>query len=129
MEKTNLWFHGSPEKFDTLLKGSWVTPYKELARAFSHRPSRICSADNDCVKVKHNGTLPGYLYIIAEEINERDLTLLPNTDETHWQTNRDLKVELVENVPVLDAELITEQEIEELRRKYPGFETGYRSSK
>lgn len=120
-----IWFHGSPEKIETLLKGSWVTPYRELARAFSHKPSCICG--NDFAKIKHNGKLPGYLYVIAEKVQDQDLTLLPNTDNTHWQTNREIKVELLEDVPILKDELITDEELKELQRMHPG--TGYRSSK
>jgi hypothetical protein len=119
------WFHGSPEKLDVLLTGSWVTPYKELARAFSHKPSCI-SASDDFQEVKHNGKLPGYLYIVAEDVQDKDLTLLPDTDETHWQTGRNLKVEMVADVPVIKDELLTKQELEELQVKYPG--EGYRSS-
>lgn len=120
------WFHGSPAKLETLLKGSWVTPYKELARAFSHKPSCISASGDDFSEVKHNGILPGYLYIVAEDARDQDLTILPGTDGTHWETNRELRVELVADVPILETELITEQESEELRREL-GTGTGYKS--
>ena len=48
------WYHGSPEKLRVLRKGSWVTQFKEMAKAFSHRPSLI-SLDDDCQAVKHDG--------------------------------------------------------------------------
>jgi len=120
------WFHGSPEKLETLCEGSWVTPYKNFARAFSHKPSCI-SADDDFKEVKHNGTLPGYLYTIAEAVRDDDLTLLSGTDSTHWQTNRELNIKLVAEVPILESELLTEQELGELQRKYPDTGTGYKS--
>jgi len=124
------WFHGSPEKLEKILAGSWVTPYKEVARAFSHKPSCI-SASDDFREIKHNGTLPGYLYIVAEDVRDQDLTLLPGTDDTHWQTRRELRIEWVEDVPILEAELLTEQELEDLQRMYPGAGsgTGYWSSR
>lgn len=111
------WFHGSPEKLETLFEGSMITPYKEVARAFSHKPSCISASDGYGV-VKHNGSLPGYLYIVAEDLQKQDLALLPGTDNTHWQINRELRVELVEHVPIIEAELLTEQAVEGIS---PGF--------
>jgi len=35
------WYHGSPLKLETLAEGSTVTPAIELAKAFSHKPSRV----------------------------------------------------------------------------------------
>ncbi len=54
-------YHGSPEELDALRAGSWVTQFKEMAKAFSHRPT-LMSLDDDREHVKHDGKLVGYLY-------------------------------------------------------------------
>jgi len=112
------WYHGSPHRLTTIRQGSWITPSKEIASAFSHRPTLISISD-DHKTVKHNGTLPGFLYRVAEEIRPQDVTLLPGTDQTHWSTNRELSVTLVEQAPLLESEILTEEDIADLRRRHP----------
>ncbi len=50
------WYHGSPEELDLLRAGSWITQFKEVAKAFSHRPT-LMSLDDDSEGVKHDGKL------------------------------------------------------------------------
>ena len=121
------WFHGSPEELDILLSCSWVTPFRELAKAFSHRPTRITASDDDFTKVRHDGKIPGFLYVVAEPLDEQDIEERPGTDQTHWKTMRALKVQLVEEVPLVDAEILSEEQSAELAERYPGI--GYRSTR
>ena len=121
------WYHGSPERLDVLRNGSWVTPFKEVAKAFSHKPSLMSIADG-CVAARHNGTVPGLLYVVSEEAGAEDLTCLPGTDQTHWQTQRDLQVRLVAELPVDDPPQLSEEEIAELRKTMPEGTSGYRSA-
>ena len=118
--KRTEWFHGSPERIQILRMGSWVSPYKEVAKAFSHKPT-IISSNNDYSLVKHNGKLLGYLYLISEIIEDDDLEELSGTDKTHWKTIRDLKVELITEVPILKEELVPIELEEKLKSKYKGI--------
>ena len=117
------WFHGSPEQLDALHTGSWVTPFRELAKAFSHRPTRISASDDNFTKVRHDGKIPGLLYVVAESLEDLDLEKLPGTDQTHWKTMRVMKVQLIEEVPLVDAEMLSDAESAALAERYPG--TGY----
>ena len=128
MEKTNrLWFHGSPEKLTVLRTGSWVTPFKELAKAFSHKPTYISISDDDFLNVRHDGKIVGYLYVVSEPLSTGDLRELKGTDQSHWETTRNLKIKYVSDVPLVDSEMLTDPEIAELSKKHRG--TGYWSTK
>ena len=76
------WYHGSPHTLQTLRKGSMITQFKEVAKAFSHKPL-LMSLSDDCQTVKHNGERPGLLYTIAEEIGPADVSVLARTANTH----------------------------------------------
>ena len=108
------WYHGSPERLTVLRKGSWVTQFKEVAKAFSHRPSLMSLAD-DCQTVKHDGRVAGFLYTVAESVRPDDVSELPGTAHTHWQTERDLRVALIAELPVSDPPLLTADEISQLK--------------
>lgn len=112
------WYHGSPEELSVLGRGSWVTQFKELAKAFSHKPALI-SLGGDCVKVKHNGRLPGFLYTVSEPVDPDDVTYLRDTAQTHWKTNRDLRLRLVAMLPLDDPPQLSEEEVAELRKDIP----------
>jgi len=118
------WYHGSPEKLTELRKGSWVTQFKEMAKAFSHKPSLI-SLDDDGQAVKHDGQLIGFLYIVSEPIGPDDVSYLHNTGQTHWQTQRDLRIRYVAELPVGDPPQVTKEEIAELRKNAPEGTTGF----
>ena len=124
--KDSIWFHGSPEKLTMLRTGSWVTPFKELAKAFSHKPTCISVSDDDFRNVRHDGKTAGFLYVVSEPLSNGDLRELEGTDQSHWETTRTLKVRFVTEVPLVDAEMLTETEIAELAKKHRG--PGYWSS-
>lgn len=119
------WYHGSQQELTVLRKGSWVTQFVELAKAFSHRPSLI-SMGEGCRSVKHNGQAVGYLYEVAEDVGADDVWYHPNTAQTHWQTQRDLAIRLVGELPPDDPPQLTEEEIAELRKDVPEGSTGFR---
>ena len=99
-----LLFHGSPKKLDQLEKGNWVTFNKEVARALSHEPTRMFT--DTCFRtIKHNGVVPGFLYVIDEEVDDHEL--IEHPDKARWQTPRTLKIKLVEEVPIIESELLT----------------------
>ena len=112
------WYHGSPSVLTVLQKGSWITQVKEIAKAFAHKPT-IISMSDDGETVKHDGTLPAYLYIVAEPITPDDVALLPKTAMTHWQTQRDLAVTLLQDLPVSDPPQLTEAELADLKQIRP----------
>ena len=104
------WFHGSPEELSTLRAGSWVTPFREFAKAFSHKPTRVTASGDDVTNVRHDGKVAGFLYVVAEPLVDQDLEELPGTEKTHWQTARVLKVRLVEEVPLVETEMLSDEE-------------------
>ena len=63
---------GSPQQLTFLHRGSMVTPFKAVAKAFSHKPS-IVSIPDGMDSVKHDGEVPGHLYEVAEHLGPDDL--------------------------------------------------------
>jgi hypothetical protein len=64
--------------------------------------------------VKHDGVTSGYLYTVADEIGPDDVQPHPhpvNATRWEWLTNRELKLELIEQT------VVTDQEIAEMKRK------------
>ena len=115
---TLTWYHGSQQKLTTLRVGSSITQNRNVAKAFSHRPSLLTQSERGTVK--HDGVTPGYLYIVADEIGPNDVRPHPhpvNATRWEWLTNRALKLELIEQTIVTDKERLTGQEIAEIRRK------------
>ncbi len=117
------WYHGSPEKLALLREGSWVTQFEQMAKAFAHRPALI-SLGGDGVNVKHNGQWPGFLYMVSESVSPGDVTYLHDTAQTHWQTNRELRVRLVAELPLDDPPQLSVEEIAELRKDMPEGTSG-----
>ena len=98
------WFHGSPERLSVLRVGSTVTRSRPIAEAFSHRPTCLgYSLEAQGPQLCHNGALPGYLYVIAEEVAEADLHPHPNSSfpggGVEWLTDRPLRLEMIGEVP------------------------------
>lgn len=118
------WYHGSPEELTVLRQGSRVTQMVELAKAFSHRPALI-SFGNDGVSVKHDGRQLGFLYEVAEPVGPEDVTYLRDTAQTHWQTQRDLRLRLVASLALGDPAQLSQDEIALLRQKMPKETTGF----
>ena len=116
-ERNQRWYHGSQQEIPVLQAGSSITQNRDIARAFSHRPTLV-SIDGGIVK--HDGTVPGYLYLIAEKIQSADVYPHPhpvNRDRWEWLTTRNLRVRLVERTAVSIDEHLTDDDITELRRK------------
>ena len=106
------WYHGSPSELTTIREGSTITQKRELARVFSHKPPLVCVSDEG--QIKHTGTLPGYLYVIAEEIEADDVNPHPRTtmgpgDE--WLTTRELRVRLLGRTEIVPEERFTDEEL------------------
>ena len=119
------WYHGSQQKLTKLRIGSSITQYRTVAKAFSHRPSLVSLSDegeslSDKLRLKHNGVTPGYLYVVSDEIDPDDVYPHPhpaNVGRWEWLTNRELKLELIEQTIVTDSERLTDEDIAEIRRK------------
>ena len=118
------WYHGSPVVLSVLSKGSMVTPFVEIAKAFSHKP-KLLSMSDDMRSVKHNGELPGFLYLVSEQVDVDDLVELQGTRQTHWEIRRDLRVELVEEVPVDDPPLLTGDALKRSEEAHSKLGTGF----
>lgn len=93
----SLWYHGSNLIMDILKEGSTITQWKELAEAFSHKPTEL-SYDDDG-KIYHNGTEKGYLFIIDEILKVGiDIYQHPRTvmdENAEFLTKRPLKIRLI----------------------------------
>lgn len=46
IQPQGIWYHGSNKVFEILEEGSTITQWKELAEAFSHKPT-ILAIDDD----------------------------------------------------------------------------------
>ena len=112
------WYHGSQQELTKLRVGSSITQDRNVAKAFSHRPSLVSRSDGG--EVKHNGVTPGYLYAVSDDIGPDDVHPHPhpvNADRWEWLTNRELKLELIEQTIATDRERLTDEEVAEIRRK------------
>ncbi len=106
VKQNSVWYHGSDKIFSELKAGSTITQWRELAEAFSHKPTILSYDDNGIIK--HNGIKNGYLYIIDEPIEVGvDIYQHPNTsmdDGVEFLTKRVLKVKLIEGIEDLLSE-------------------------
>ena len=69
--------------------------------------------------LRHTGTVPGYLYRIAEPVAAEDVYPHPRSSMppgAEWLTRRALRLALIGPTVVRDEERLTEQDIAELRR-------------
>jgi len=103
----NVWYHGSNMIFSELRTNSTITQWKELAMAFSHKPT--CLGYDDDGTIFHNGTEKGYLYIIDEPIVVGvDIYQHPRTtmdENAEFLTKRPLKVKMICELDLTEAEL------------------------
>lgn len=112
------WYHGSQQRLTTLRSGSSISQKRAVARVFSHRPSLVSQEEDGTVK--HDGTMPGYLYVVAEAIRAGDIYPHPhpvNAGGWEWLTTRQLSLMLVEQTQVRESERLTKDDLSELRRK------------
>ncbi len=105
-EMPEKWYHGSPRELQVLKAGSCVTPFSELAKAYSHKPTHLDFAfvedtkkEEVIAEVKHDGQQIGYLYEVLLESPDSDLC--PSVEETsplgeEMVTVRDLSIECLE---------------------------------
>jgi hypothetical protein len=117
---TKPWYHGSPKALDVLRAGSTITQDRELARAFSHKPTLVSVDDaGEARQIKHNGHELGFLYCVAEEITSEDVTPHPRSAiefGKEWLTGRALRLTLIEPTQPVREEMLTVEEIEALRQ-------------
>ena len=94
---SGIWYHGSNMVFSELKEGSTVTQWRELAEAFSHKPTQLSYDDNGVIS--HNGKEKGYLYKLDEPITVGiDVFQHPRTvmdKNAEFLTKRPLKVKLI----------------------------------
>jgi len=100
------WYHGSNKVFDVLIEGSTITQWRQLAEAFSHKPTILAIDDDNTIF--HNGKEYGYLYIIDEPIEiDKDIYAHPNTTMDkglEFLTKRKLNVKMVEEIGLPNEE-------------------------
>lgn len=103
------WFHGSPEMLTLLKAGSSITPFRHIAKAYSHKPNHLeLSVLEDSeknvihVKVTHDGTVPGFLYQVMvrdqEELRKPDENPGPLGEE--MITTQDVSLRMIEETEV-----------------------------
>ena len=96
------WYHGSPLELSVLKSGGSITRNRELAGAFSHRPTQVSMGDDSVIR--HNGTETGYLYVVDEPLVPAiDMHPHPaclENDPWEWVTTRELRLSLVETLAV-----------------------------
>ena len=101
IQPDGIWYHGSNKLFSELRTNSTITQWRELAEAFSHKPS--CLGYDDDGAILHNGTEKGYLYIIDEPVVVgEDICRHPRTtmdENAEFLTKRLLKVKLISELP------------------------------
>ena len=97
-----IWYHGSNARFDILNEGSTITQWRELAEAFSHKPTMLCIEDDG--SIRHNGTEKGWLFVIDEPVKIGvDIYPHPRTtmdENAEWLSRRPLRVKLIAEVDV-----------------------------
>jgi len=117
-DRTAPWYHGSPEQLTNLRTGSTITQNQDLARIFSHKPDLVCIEDGG--RIRHSGSLPGYLYRIAEELETEDVMPHPRStmpDGQEWLVTRPLRVELIGPTTPQPGELLSPEECRAFRRR------------
>jgi hypothetical protein len=113
-----IWYHGSPLELVKLRSGSTITPDRDLARVFSHKPAFVSISDDGTIK--HSGTTPGFLYRVAEDVGSDDLYPHPRSSMgtgREWLIRRELRVELIGPTQVEQDERLTDREVTALRRR------------
>jgi hypothetical protein len=93
-----IWYHGSNLELDALKEGSTITQWKELAKAFATKPSKL-EYSEVFGPITHNGTENGILYIIDEPLQiDVDIYQHPHTSMDkgiEFLTKRPLKLKRI----------------------------------
>ena len=111
------WYHGSDQQLEMLRANSSVTQNRDLARAFSHQPTLLSHSGNS---VRHNGVADGFLYVVDEDLESKDLIPHPhpcNADKWEWLVTREVRVKLIEQTKPLAHERFTDEEIATIKKK------------
>ncbi|MBN2238220.1 MAG: hypothetical protein JW712_00470 [Dehalococcoidales bacterium] len=117
------WYHGSPLELEILKKGSSITRMERLAGIFSTRPEIVSAADDGTIR--HNGRLKGKVYRVAGPVSPDDIREHPSStmqDGWEWLTNRELKLELLYEYSPSPEDILSEDEINELKLKMKGMQ-------
>lgn len=117
---SGIWYHGSPLKLVELHPGSTISQNRRLAEVFSHKPTLVTVSDEG--EIKHNGTLPGFLYAVSEQVSDEDVTPHPQTRMApgqEWLTIRSLRVSLIGQVEVVSEDLLTDEDLVDLEKRIP----------
>lgn len=115
------WYRGSPAPLRLLWKGSTVTRDRDLAAAFSHRPTVVSIEDDG--SVRHNGKMAGFVHHMAAPIGPSDVQPHPCSSlqpGLEYLTLRDLPVTVIERVPLTPADQLSDQEVVRLRERITG---------
>ena len=72
------WWRGSPLQLTTLYIGSTITQDRRLAEVFSHKPT-LTSIEDEFDRIRHNGTVGGYLHQVDELLTAADVYPHPET--------------------------------------------------
>ena len=122
------WYHGSPFELTTMREGSTITQKRELARIFSYKPTLVSVSDHS--HIKHNGTMQGYLYAIAEGIEPGDVVPHPRTTMApgdEWVTTRELRAQLLCPTELVPEEQLTDAELAVLQERLRNAQSGRRA--
>ena len=115
---TRKWYHGSPTKLSTIRTGSTITQDRDLARVFSHKPSIVSVRSTPTEQsITHNGTEPGFLYVVAEDVGPEDVYPHPRSTMDEGKealTRRELRVTLREQTAIKPDELLSEEQVRQL---------------
>ena|GEM_PF-897895 len=121
--RERVWYHGSPHELVELAAGSTITPNRDLARAFSHKPTLV-SIDDDGT-IHHNGREAGILYRIDEPLAPGDIHPHPQSampENLEWLTDRPLRLRKLGRTRIRQSDRLTEEETETLVRSRPRAE-------
>jgi hypothetical protein len=112
MADKETWYHGSPKRLSRLRIGSTITRNRELAEIFSHKPTLV-SVEEDG-RIRHNGVMRGYLYVIDEVICSDDVEPHPRTTMApgeEWLTRRSLRLRLVGETELSEEDRLSDDEV------------------
>ena len=118
MSDTDTWYHGSPKRLSQLRTGSTITRNREFAEIFSHEPTLVVLEDDG--RIRHNGVLKGYLYVVDERVRPEDIiphprsTLPPNSE---WLTERPMRLRYLGEVKLSEEKRLGEDEVAQLLQR------------
>ena len=117
LKKQGTWFHGSPSELKTLRKGSSITQIEKLAQVFSSKPSIVSVSDDGTIR--HNGKSKGRVYRVTDKVTPDDIYEHPRSPIKGWEwiTKKEFKLEFLYEVSHSPDDILTENEIREIRER------------